>query len=358
MSQYAACARAQESLWRYIDRELSASVLAEISAHLKGCRDCNLLYEARARDLKLYRLAFAGSPFGEGFAERFHKRLDQEVLADPFKGNSSRSRAGVFRSPELLWAGMRADPRKFFTRLAPFAALVAIGVLVFIGLTPDRKLGSLEVSGAVEMFRAGRLLSSAEIEFRSGDSFFLRESSEVRMRLLDGSSLSLRGPAAFQVEEVSRPDGSFQVRMEEGTLRASVEPRAGRELRIHSPSPQATAVVLGTRFTLRIERDVRAFLEVDQGQVLFRGDPGQEYQPVNSRTGPYEVRGSYGRAMPVEESASPEASLSSGELPELPLATLSSPPQSPPGGTVPLDPKASAPPAPTSPAIDLPVTGR
>ena len=61
----------ERKIWPYIDRELSAKEVAEISAHLKGCERCNKIYNQRAREAQLYRMAFVESPFGEDFARRF-----------------------------------------------------------------------------------------------------------------------------------------------------------------------------------------------------------------------------------------------------------------------------------------------
>src|SRR6266540_1742863 len=80
------CRRVEESLWRYIDRELSAPQLAEISAHLKACGNCKGLYESRARDANLFRMAFTDAPFGEGFVERFHQRSAVFPPRTPEKG--------------------------------------------------------------------------------------------------------------------------------------------------------------------------------------------------------------------------------------------------------------------------------
>ncbi len=61
----------ERKIWPYIDRELSAKEVAEISVHLKGCERCNKIYNQRAREAQLYRMAFVESPFGEDFARRF-----------------------------------------------------------------------------------------------------------------------------------------------------------------------------------------------------------------------------------------------------------------------------------------------
>src|SRR5580765_4894387 len=130
-----ACKRVQENLWRYIDRELSAPSLAEISAHLKMCRECQRLFEARSCDAKLYRMAFVGSPFGESFVERFRHRLDGQpapvdgsVSGDGVSGDDAPekdSRLSLPRHlPRYFPRVMLANPRRLLARVALAAALL------------------------------------------------------------------------------------------------------------------------------------------------------------------------------------------------------------------------------------------
>jgi ferric-dicitrate binding protein FerR (iron transport regulator) len=382
------CEHVKENLWRYIDRELSAPLLAEISGHLKACSECSRLYEARARDAKLYRMAFHGSPFGEGFLERFHKQSgalpplessspagdplsgdapSAERLEGPLGGSAHESR--VFARGEMDGEGWRSlprarifpglrrylrrgalgNPRRLVARIALAAALLIMGCLVLLGIAPGPALGTVESAGDVAMLRGQKSFFWRERELRAGDGFRLPPGSQIKVRLNDSSELVVLGPGEFKVDPASEARGPFLGRLDEGTLKAVVEPRlAHRELRISSPD--ATAVVVGTRFTLRVERGRRTVLEVTQGKVEFRADLRQSYVPVTAETGPYQVVSREGRVQPFTTEEGPAAArVPPSTGPEPADAESGSEPEK--GGD-----SRPARPAPRSPATDLPVT--
>ncbi len=299
-----ACVRIQGSLWRYIDRELSAPALAEISAHLKACADCGRVFEARSCDAKLYRMAFVDSPFGEAFVERFRRRLDGE----PAAARGGAAAGGAARGSRLrswLPEVVLANPRKFLARAALAAALMTIGASVIFGLRPDASLGTLVSRGNPAMERGGRSISGLARDLRPGDRFYLDGADdELRIALNDGSALVLTGPADLLIDDASRPEGRFIAKLDEGELRAAVTHR-GKEREMKVYSPDAEARVVGTRFTLRVEPNRGTELQVEEGEVMFRWYGGKEI-PVNPATGPSFASSSREKPVPAAP-ASPAA---------------------------------------------------
>ena len=294
-----ACKRVQGDLWRYIDRELSAPSLAEISAHLKTCRECQRLFEARSCDVKLYRMAFVGSPFGESFVERFRHRLDGQpapvagAVLDGSSGDDTPEKAARPHraAPRSLArylsrGGVLANPRRLLARVALAAALLAIGVSVLIGLRPDSSLGTVTVArGEATFRRGGKALPSPAGDLRVGDRFTLDGADDrLIIDLSDASELTLSGPADFRIEEGSRSLGRFVGWLERGELRASVSHR-GPDQEMRLLTPDAVARVVGTRFTLRVDPSRGTTLEVQEGEVRFHGYGGDEV-PVNATTRP------------------------------------------------------------------------
>jgi len=342
------CERIQEGLWRYVDRELSAAALAEMSAHLKTCSDCSRVYEARARDAKHYRMALLDTPFGESFVERFRQRFEAEGLASPggqqpASSGSSPSRGSARGSAWRRFAARAASspPRKILVRWAPAAAILLMAALVVVGLFPAHSVGKLQLvdaskstgSGAeVEIIRGGRTLSALPPDLRAGDRIHVAQGGpRVRASLLDGSQILLTGPADLRVENEMEAEGPFLARLSEGTLSASVPRRgAGRNLRMRITTEHASAIVLGTSFTLEAKPGVGTILDVDRGEVDFFASRGGRV--LVRAGGRYESR--YGYAEPLPVPAPGEAAAARpGEEP--PAATGEEPgaaePQAPPG---------------------------
>ncbi len=347
------CNRIQEGLWRYVDRELSAAALAEISAHLKACSDCSRIYEARARDAKHYRMAFLDTPFGDGFVDRFRQRFEAEGLAGPSipasaSGRSSSSRLSAWRR----FAGRAAasPPRRLLVRWAPAAAIILMGALVVLGLFPERSVGRLDLvdggSGAgVEAVRGGRTLPALPRDLRAGDTIHVRQGGQrVRASLSDGSEIVLTGPAEFRVESGIEAQGPFHGHLSEGTLHASVPRRGvGRDLRMRITSDHASALVLGTQFTLEVRRGIGTVLAVDQGEVDFFAVRGSRV--VVRPGGRYEARDGYGEPLPVQGSSEAPIARPHEEDPSIPVDD--------PRDSEPRVPSESAPAAPKRPTRPL-----
>jgi hypothetical protein len=284
------CENIRAKLWRYIDRELTAQGLAELSAHLKACPECSRTFHEQAREARLYRAAFAGAPFGENFVERFRAQL----AAEPPPAFVDLGAAPEPVRPAILgWilpAAAFDHPRKFLARAALAAALLAIGASVFFGFRSGSSLGTFEALGTVALVRGG-LPGGAARDIRPGDAFRLdRTGDEVRLLLRDGTRLAFEGPGEFKVRETSSADGPFHVEIvDTGFLTATVMPqKPGRGLEVITPD--AVTRVIGTQFTLQVERGAGTVLRVREGKVWFRGR-STDLEPVlvDSAAGPYGI---------------------------------------------------------------------
>lgn len=310
------CIEVERNLWRYIDRELSASDLAEISSHLKLCESCRGLYYERSRDARQYRLAFPETPFGEAFVAKLTKRMKAEGLltapmtpkqvAAAVSPNQRRGTHGTSNQPldQVRGAGSRKDfglarflHQRRFRRAAAIAAMLLLIPLVvitglFFGESSARSLGSFQVvKGAV--FVGEKPSSSGE--FFPGSAFKVREggSLEIQLKTPAGGSaaeLTLIGPAIFSLD----PDASrhkFKASLDQGALHASVEKRPYGDLFVIN-TPLASAVVVGTRFELEAS-GAQSRLTVSEGKVRYRAQaalPSQAPVVVTPEMGPYVVR--------------------------------------------------------------------
>jgi len=307
------CSYIQENLWRYIDRELSAPDLADLSAHLKVCRRCSKLYDAQAREAKLYRLAFVESPFGEAFVEKFRRKYDLErqdlgsTTASGWDPATPLLRGLPGGLARILPKAALASPRKYLGRAALLLALISISASIFFGLQRGPVLGRCEFTPGVELVRGKRTLdemNGSRGDLRPGDSFRLDEESELRLFLNDGSELILEGPGDFRVQKNSRPDGEFDGWLGEGTLTAYVSKRkSGNDLKIETP--HAFIRVVGTQYTLQVDSDGTS-LDVMEGRVLFRGKGEPQSQLVEHKSGSFRVTRKKGLALPLSGMAAPE----------------------------------------------------
>jgi hypothetical protein len=263
------CPEVDHHLWRYIDRELPASDLASISAHLRDCDDCRARYLDRAREASQYRQVFVGSPFGERFVAGFRKRMREEGL---------HKLAG-----QPGWRGVSFHRRRLF-RIATVAAMVIlIPVVVLVGfLSRDRAglpLGGFKTSGGrATVYRAGSTAAEqAESEtlvegsFGAGDRIVLGAGVLADFSLASTSwrgesQLTLTGPAQLLFERgASRSE--FLARLTKGKLLAEVEERGPSE-RFEISTPHALARVIGTVFELTVTQE-ETRLEVSRGKVRF-----------------------------------------------------------------------------------------
>ena len=82
------CAEVEKSLWRYVDRELSAADLAAVSGHLDSCAACRSIYHEHAQDAHLCRVAlgeaaFTGTANGSDVAARITNAMEEAGLLPP-----------------------------------------------------------------------------------------------------------------------------------------------------------------------------------------------------------------------------------------------------------------------------------
>jgi hypothetical protein len=334
------CAEVDRSLWLYIDRELSASDLSAISAHLRQCPPCSALYLERAKEARSYRLAFADSPFGDRFAVKLRRKMAEEGLlnADAPPAPTAPPPPSSLRSPrgsaaassrleapsgklgQLLYLIHRGRAHRLLTvaaMLLLIPAVVAIGI-ISNGPVP-RSLGVLSASGGTITVRylrriegnppllgpsepvpsTGAILSGMECVVPAGASAILNLVSESDKKSAD---ITLDGPTSFVVD-LHATRKVFSGRLERGDLRARVEPKGGDE-RFEIRTPHADARVVGTVFDLHVE-DQKTELEVREGTVEFTPRGRGEKAYVTQQTGPYVARKNETGVEPVP--AAPEA---------------------------------------------------
>lgn len=273
------CQVVHQNLWRYIDRELSAKQVSEISSHLKACESCKELYETQAREASLYRLSFVDSPFGDQFAESFEGRLLAELDA----------REQHDAAPDVF----TFNPPVHHRRVAVMVSVAAMALIVVVGLLwranspvvapvalPEMAQG-LVGSGDADEPSVGRFLYGLEAKvngargsaLRPGDKYsFVNPAEKVEMELHDGSSLTFEPRDwRFEILRDSR-EGGFFGRLDVGSLHCYVEPRNENPFEIVTPN--GSLRVIGTRFSLAVERGEGAAvwtkLDVYSGRVQFR----------------------------------------------------------------------------------------
>ena len=76
------CEKLLSSLGDYMDKELEASLCAEIEEHMRGCENCRLVVDNLKKTVQIFR---SGQPveMPQGFSERLH-----QALKDKWKDNS------------------------------------------------------------------------------------------------------------------------------------------------------------------------------------------------------------------------------------------------------------------------------
>ncbi|MBI4583430.1 MAG: FecR domain-containing protein [Planctomycetes bacterium] len=366
------CRFVEENLWPYLDRELTAKKVAEISLHLKSCSPCQKLHEARAREAALYRSAFLNTPFGDGFAKKFQKRLEVELekrtLLDPSTDIFTFHPPGPFRRHAVLWTASSCAAALVVAVLLglvwrPFAAQNSRTVLENgplpgpIASLPaeEQGLGVFKdgSSAGVVIHRPDREIDHGYKAIEAGSRFTRSNGGqELCMELLDGTRLVFAaGPLDFLVSPDLRPRGSFSGELRRGKLAAHVVPQ-GENRTFEISTPHARVKVVGTRFELEVtEVDGQPVtrLAVREGKVLFLDGSGDTEILVTPETGSV--------TMPLPSPLGPpEGTVPSPLGP--PEGTVPSP-LGPPKGTVPPDAKSPAPapkPQPV-PELDSPVSG-
>lgn len=319
------CRVVEQNLWRYIDRELPARQVSEISSHLKVCGDCSHRYEARAREASLYRLSFMDSPFGDEFAERFENRL----LAEMADREDRREAAEVFTF----------NPPMEHRRVAVMASIAAIALVVVIGFlfrspsteTPPEVADETAVDRPSDLAEAvGRILHGTDQpvkvvgehgveraveleEISAGAHYALADPTEnVVMALHDGTRLTFENPAdwSFRVLPETNED-MFRGQLYRGALFADVVNRRNTGRRFEIETPNGLLRVLGTEFDLVVRLDNfgnrRTSIFVHEGVVEFF-ENGSE-APVRVREGDREFHFPMHLATSTDEGeeASPES---------------------------------------------------
>jgi hypothetical protein len=292
------CFEVERNLWRYIDRELSASELAGISSHLKLCEGCRGLYYERARSARQYRLAFPETPFGEAFVGKMVKRMRKEGLfsSSPAPSANGKARRG-FAWPRLFFQ------RRYRRAIAIAAMLLLIPVVVLVGVVFNgsmssgpmaKSLGTFAADGYVVLLESGRerklpnghLLPGSAFEVPSGRSLKIHLGAPERP---DVALMALEGPAKFVLDPRATLR-DFVASLDEGKLLAKVAKRP-RDDSFVLRTPHAAVKVVGTRFSLEVKGTETA-LSVEEGKVSCRARaalPGQGTVEVTKKTGPYKV---------------------------------------------------------------------
>lgn len=355
------CSEVEKNLWLYIDRELSASGVSSISAHLKVCDACRSLYHERAREVTRYRLAFHDSPFGGKFVARCMRGLNRKGLVLDAPPTDVALQSSAFS----LFARRNRRLLAVAALLLVVPALVTLGV--FVNRPLPREIGSFEtddeglvVCGRVDA--AGEMIGHpsrvARGDWLPGSIIDVPERVSLFLRLVSpagrDSTIHLFGPAALALA----PDATisnFRATLRRGSLLATVTPR-GAAQPFEIDTPHAVVKVVGTEFKLDVDVDVdrETRLEVLHGTVRLRARealPSEGAEDVTRETRPFIVR--EGASRPVPASIEAQASLPSA-VTELPAAPPK--PEALQGdGALP-----PAPPATGAPDLDLdsPVNGR
>jgi anti-sigma factor RsiW len=286
------CQVVEQNLWRYIDRELSAKQVSEISSHLKVCGDCKRFFEARSREASLYRLSFVDSPFGDEFAERFSNRL----LAEIEEREDRQAAAEVFTF----------NPPVHHRRVAVIASIAAIGLMVLLGFVfrdstsdtsspvADGPASNVDVgSEAVGRFLPGAERAVKVLPGARGDAardsvnldgvsvivagaHFVKENpvDPVVMEFRNQARLTLEVPDDWSFEVFPQlNEDAFYAKLYYGSLYAEIEHQGGRPFVIDTPNGQLS--VKGTRFRLLADLDDfgkhRTSIDMDEGIVEFLG---------------------------------------------------------------------------------------
>ena len=391
------CPEVDRSLWLYIDRELSASELARISSHLRDCSACSALYHQRARDARLYRMAFAETPFGDKFAGKLRRKMVEDgqygdgqnfpAVAFSGLGTDVSPRSSVSRRWGLFWLH-RGRRRRLVTVLA---MLVMIPIIVIIGVvsngpTPE-SLGWLTAEQG-SVFTRFALPASAidpslpaktatrdlvetpvtrQTAICAGLVCVVREGSVAKLRLhaVDGEDVggrrrsgegdswaTVQGPAVLSLDPQATRR-RFMARLDGGHLEAHVAPRSPESL-FRIDTPHAHATVIGTHFELTV-RAAETLLFVHVGKVSFghaEALPGEGSELVTPVSGLFVARA--GESRPVAHAATvpaPAPGVWTDVVPEPDPELEASP------GPARSEPEAQIPPLRPDVDLDQPVNG-
>jgi hypothetical protein len=324
------CPDVDQNLWRYIDRELSASALAAISSHLRACETCQGLYHERAREASQYRMVFVDSPFGEPFVVKLKRRLRQEAPAAPGGASGRQKLTGFFSLRH----------RKVRRALAVAAMLVLIPVVILIGFlqksSETRWLGSFEAKneGKVSLFapdapRDDNVSLPLQNRGRYGPGYGIGVPKGEEAYLDYGESqITLHGPAFLRMDANSTRD-RFVAYLDTGKLEAKVAPLS-RDQDFVIRTDHAVARVVGTRFTVDA-RDKETILDVQEGIVKFQSAsvlPGTHLKSVEAGQS-YRMHEDAEDPEPVVDAAAREASPEASEAQPSAAVSVDGPAASP-----------------------------
>ncbi len=394
------CSDVDQSLWLYIDRELSASELSRISSHLRDCPACSSLYHERAKEARQYRMAFADTPFGDKLAGRLRRKMVEEGYygtesrgasssldgSTPQHRDRSLVRAGAGRGWGLFWLH-RGRRRRLVTvaaMLCLIPIIVVIGVVsnvptreslgwisaeqgaVFVKITPSDPLTippqDNSLPGQKPRDDQAETLVTRATAICAGLVCSVREGGIARIRLhaAEGSPAhdeetwaSVKGPAVFSVD-LQATRKRFLAHLDEGRFETHVVPRGLDEV-FQIETPHSRVTVVGTRFDLNV-RPTQTLLLVHEGKVRFEHAdrlPGQAPELVTSDSGPFVAREGETRPVAAIAALVPAAVT---PRPEDGTPPAVQPGPSPPPASSPPAPPNSAP-TPDPPPLDLPRPG-
>jgi hypothetical protein len=345
------CENVDRALWRYVDREISASELSEITAHLKDCTGCRALYHDRATEVSQYRKAFAPSPFGEGFVTRFSKRLAEErVLAELGRDRVAR---------------ISPSRRNLFVMAAAAVVFVPLAIVAGVLLTRPRALGSFEAEGG--LVSKGRLAPQGELTFQEADTrqgaiyagtgFQVPEGTRVSFSLefpwsRRETRLVLEGPGTIYFEEDATRE-RLDLFLHRGLLAAKVATLgAGEALLLETP--QARVSVLGTEFEVEVTEKQTILKSVTEGKVALEAISGKREYVTPTPENPVVWVVEEGALAPICHSA-PDAQAAAGVGPAPSGAASSGPATSVTAPSAPPPPPAGPAASGSSSAPGLPV---
>ena len=271
------CGRIQQQLWRYVDRELPARELAEISEALRDCPACRQAYEDRAKDARLYRMAFSdvdagkrsegregsvSAPRGpsseDAFLVRFRAEFDREGLGkiNDRRAQKAESAFGNWMIDEDFDEKGSSDESAMFEGL-PFEMVDETEESRRSGRDPSNQRSSNQRSSSQR--RGGGVWGRRSGMRRDVDRKFIElrgSSPQRRRRMMIVAALLFLIPATvgigifltsqrgegigvYQVAgtgsvEVERPDGTSHIAVESDT-QSTVEPsifRAGTTFQV------------------------------------------------------------------------------------------------------------------------------
>ena len=334
------CLEVKKGLWRYLDRELPASGIAAVSAHLKRCESCQKLHHERARQANVYRRVLSDAALGPEVSQRIVTAMVRE---GDLLGSRATPRSGSGRRFG------RFDPgRRFLAVAATCLILITTGVCAWLLRAPV-VLGEFKAVGGVVWRSSG---SGSPVEpFKKGNclpgnGFTVPEGVELELRLKmlaprSGATLTLTGPGELTLDETTTVQ-NFDGRLDSGLLTVRVSRRDPWREPFLIRTPEAMVRVVGTTFVVDATRKGETRLDVFRGEVEFRAlnGPLNAARRVTRETGSWLVRsGDPVPVVPAEVTESSNKALQDGAgasagvtEPEAPAESGVFPPLPPRGG--------------------------